>query len=183
MMNNPNRRALIKGGLFAAAASPVLAETGAATSHPTYPLIGHRAVISGDVVVGLSACSAIGQVAEPPAELGEGMDFSEQLIGRLVWMSYLSVSAEPGPDVDPRTLPESAANELRNVTRTILVREAGMMEVLQGSRFYWVETNPVPIVFLYSAIGVALYPFFHGFLDEAGREVFAWLKRQIVGDG
>ena len=98
MLNNPNRRALIKGGLFAAAASPVLAGTGAATSHPTYPIIGQRVVTFGDRVIGLGACSAIGQVADPPEELGEGMDFSEHLIGRLIWMSYLSTLPESDAD-------------------------------------------------------------------------------------
>ena len=99
------------------------------------------------------ACSAIGQVPDPPAELGEGMDFSQQLIGRLVWMSYLSEVPEADSYTDPRTLSESAATEFDSVTNAILEQEASMMEALHRSRFYWVEMNPFPFVFLYAGAG------------------------------
>ena len=178
----PTRRTMIKGGLIAAATSSVLAGSASADGHRTrYPRIGERVVaLSDGSVIGLSAASTSARVREPSPEILAGqVEFSNELIGRLVWVSHQNGRG------DPRTISQDTANELSSVTEAIMAQEADTMEALRNSPLYWVQENPV---FLYAPFApyivggltsLVVVPFVHGFFSQLGSRAADWLLDQF----
>lgn len=179
MMNNLNRRSLIKGGLMAATAVPFLPRTPAiAVSHTMYPRVGHRALAMNDRVIGIGVCITDAGVAEPSRDVdSEEVNFSDELIARLLHVSFLN------GDGDPRTVQLDHTDIMRMAER-VMSEEKQAINILRESSLYWVEANPVFLYALGAGVSMCIYPFLQGFFSELGSRVADWLWEQVVqGDG
>ena len=127
-------------------------------------------------VVGLGACSTGARVSAPSEDISaEQVEFSKELIARLLHVSLL------GEDGDPRSVQLSNGYIMDAAVETIFSEEKQAMDVLQESRIYWIETNPV---FLYAfgggVVSMCLFPFLQGFSSDFGSKVSDWLWKQLT---
>ena len=172
-----SRRNLIKGGLIAAAVAPwAVGSSATAATHAMYPRVGQRVLAINGRIFGVGACHTSVRVGEPTTEIQAGkVDYDDTLIQRILQVSLLN------GDGDPRTVQIDDDDNMQLAITTILNEEPQTISLLQESRLFWIQTNPVFLYAVGAGVSMCLFPFLQGFFSLLGSRAADWLWEQVAG--
>lgn len=171
-----SRRNLVRGGLLAAVATPLIAsQSASAACDPPYPRIGHRVVASGDRVLGISACVTDAALVRPPSNeiRNNQVQYSDALIRGLLQVSLFN------GDGDPRTMRVQDPERVNAALSIVLKEERMTIGRLRDADLFWVQSNPWFLYGIGRGLAIAIVPFVVGFAEQLGSHAADWLVDQF----
>ena len=171
-----SRRNVVRGGLLAAAATPVIvSQPASAACDPPYPRIGHRVVVVGNQVLGLSACfTGAGLVRTPSEEIRRNrVEYSDALIKGLLQVSLVN------GDGNPRTIRVRDSDRVNAAFSIVHNEEQTAIRLLREADLFWVQSNPWFLYAIGPRLAIAIVPFVVGFAERLGSHAADWVVAQF----